>query len=218
MRQIALDTETTGLTCHDGHKIIEIGCVEIINRQITSNIYNTHINPKRKIDIEAKKITGLTEDFLKDKPVFSQIAHDFYNFLKGADQIIVHNANFDINFINNEFKLMNFEITNLRKIFNILDTLEYARKIHPGKSNSLNSLCKRYNVYNKHRMKHTAIIDANLLAKVYLKMTSTQLKVETSEEHVKTDYLINNIKTYMFRAKSNEMQKHIKYIKKMQNE
>ncbi len=220
MRQIVLDTETTGLTCHDGHKITEIGCVEIIDRKITQNIYNTHINPERKIDDGAKKITGLTEDFLKTKPKFKDIANDFYNFIENADELIVHNANFDINFLNNEFKLINFKITNLKKIFNIFDTLEYARKIHPGKSNSLNSLCKRYNIYNKHRKIHTALIDAKLLATIYLKMTSGQFKVNLIDKENKTDNLklINEIKTNIIYATRDEMKKHIKYIKKIQNE
>ena len=147
-RQIALDTETTGLLCYDGHRIMEIGCVEIIDRKITKNIFHSYLNPERRIDPEARDITGLNEIFLQTKPKFLSIVNDFFKFLENADEIIIHNANFDINFINNELKLVNFRVTDIRKYFDIFDTLSFARKKHPGKRNNLNALCSRYNIDN----------------------------------------------------------------------
>ena len=137
MKIISLDIETTGLLFYEGHKIIEIACVEINNEIITDKIFHTYINPKRKIDEQAKKITGLTEDFLKNKPEFKDISQFFLNFLINADEIIIHNAQFDVNFINNELKLINCNIKNLNDHFKIIDTLDVARKLHPGKKNNL---------------------------------------------------------------------------------
>lgn len=172
MRKISLDIETTGLFFYEGHKIIEIGCVEILNDKITDNIYNTYINPLRDVEKEASEITGITYDFLKDKPKFCDIVDDFFNFLDGSDEIIIHNASFDVNFINNELRIMNYKIKNIQSKFNIFDTLNFARKNFPGKKNSLNALCERYNIECNDRVLHGAVVDAKLLANVYLKMTN----------------------------------------------
>ena len=185
MRQISLDIETTGLFYYQGHRIIELGCVEIINKKITNNIFHTYINPERQIDKDAKKITGLNEIFLKDKPLFKNIINDFLNFIKNADEIIIHNAPFDISFINNELKLINHNIKNIRSIFKIFDTLEFARKLHPGKKNNLDVLCERYNVNTEDRTVHGALLDANLLAQVYIEMTLC--KKHDLQDQSKTD-------------------------------
>ncbi len=216
MRQIALDTETTGLLYHQGHRIIEIGCIEIIDRQITNKFFHTYINPNRHIDEGAKKITGLTDKFLLDKPPFKKIVTTFFEFIYTADELIIHNANFDINFINNELKLINFKITNIKSKFKIFDTLNYARKIHPRKKNNLNILCDRYNVNATKRIKHGALIDAKLLAEVYIKMTSTQNNIiyenKTKDINPKT---IPHLKSGILKANKYELKNHINYILKI---
>jgi DNA polymerase III subunit epsilon len=212
MRQITLDTETTGLLYYKGHRIIEIGCVEIINRKITGKFFHTYINPERNIDEDAKKITGVTEYFLKDKPKFKEIVKDFLNFINNTDEIIIHNSNFDTNFINNELKIINHDIKNISEIFKILDTLNFARKIHPGKKNSLDALCLRYNVDLDKRKFHGALLDANLLAEVYLKMTENQTFILPNNNDESIIEINNqNIKNFCINIKENK--KHIKYIK-----
>ena len=176
MRIIAIDTETTGLFFFDGHKIIEIACIEIINDNITNKLFHTYVNPKRNIDIGAKKITGLNEEFLKDKPEFKDIIEHFFHFIKNSESLIMHNAKFDTSFINNELKIINHKIKNIYEHFNIIDTLELARKIHPGKKNNLDALCKRYDITTSNREIHGALIDAELLAKVYIKMNKEKEK------------------------------------------
>ena len=172
MRQIVLDTETTGLDYSRGHKIIEIGCVEIIDRKITNNNFHTYVNPCRKIDEGAISVHGITNDFLKDKPLFEDIKDKFYSYIKEAE-LIIHNAPFDTGFINSEFSAFDpkFDIERYCKIF---DSLTFARKLFPGQKNSLDALCKRFNVDNSSRDYHGALLDANLLADVYLLMTGGQ--------------------------------------------
>lgn len=214
MKIISLDTETTGLLFYEGHKIIEIGCIEITDEKITDNIFHTYINPKRKIDEKAKKITGLTEDFLNDKPEFKDIINDFLNFIKGADEIIIHNAQFDINFINNELKLMKNDITDLTNYFKIIDTLELARKMHPGKKNNLDSLCKRYDVNLSERHLHGALIDAELLAKVYIKMNKKKNKLKFKKTYNEPT-IIKTTDTKLLNANQKEINLHKKYIEKI---
>lgn len=217
MRQISLDTETTGLFYYQGHRIIEIGCIEIINRQITKNTFQVYINPERLIDNEAKKITGLTDNFLKDKPIFKNIVNDFLDFINDADEIIIHNAPFDINFINNELKIINHSIKNIKNNFKIFDTLELARKMYPGKKNNLDALCIRYNINLAERKVHGALLDAELLAKLYLTMTQDD---EINE--IKKSNLVNNLtlneKIEVLKANKQELNSHAVYIKNLQEQ
>ncbi len=178
MRQIVLDTETTGLSPEEGHRIIEIGCVELIDRKLTGNRFHVYINPQREVDAGAVNVHGLDNQFLADKPVFEQIAADFFAFVEGAE-LIIHNAPFDVGFINAELRRLEVEWLpgdkrSIDHYCEILDTLSEARKKHPGQRNTLDALCKRYNVNNSHRDLHGALLDAEILAEVYLAMTGGQ--------------------------------------------
>lgn len=173
MRIIALDTETTGLYPEKGDKITEIGCVEIIDRQITKNIFHTYLNPEREVSAAAKAITGLEQSFLKDKPKFKEKIDDLIQFLNNSNKIIIHNAEFDINFINNELNNINHNIKFIEKKFTIFDTLKFARKLYPGKKNSIDALCNRFKI-KKNRQLHGALIDAELLANIFLNLTIGQ--------------------------------------------
>jgi DNA polymerase-3 subunit epsilon len=172
-RQIILDTETTGLEPSEGHRIIEIGAIEMINRKITNNHFHRYINPEREIDLGALNVHGLTEEFLKDKPLFSHMAEEFINFIKDAE-LIIHNAKFDVGFIDHELKLYNAKLGKTTDYCKIIDTLSLARSRHPGQKNNLDALCKRYNIDNTKRNLHGALLDAQLLAQVYLAMTGGQ--------------------------------------------
>ena len=186
MRYIVLDTETTGLDPDDGHKIIEIGCIEILNRNISNNTFHKYINPNREIDVEASKIHGLTNSFLKDKPVFEEIYPELREYISNSP-IIIHNAPFDIGFLQKEHSMTNVSDDFLDN--EIIDSLKLARKISPGKKNTLDALCERYSIDNSDRTLHGALLDAKLLAFVYLKMTIGQNKFSdlTSEQNV-NDY------------------------------
>jgi DNA polymerase-3 subunit epsilon len=172
-RQIVLDTETTGLETSQGHRIIEIGCVELINRKLTGRHYHQYINPEREIDAGAIDIHGISNEMLADKPVFSQIRDDFLAFI-GDDELVIHNAPFDLGFIDAELQRLDpsFRATNANN--SIVDTLVLARGKHPGQKNSLDALCKRYGVDNSQRELHGALLDAEILADVYLLMTGGQ--------------------------------------------
>ena len=171
MRYVVLDTETTGLDPDDGHKIIEIGCIEIINRNVTSNTFHKYINPNREIDVEASKVHGLTYNNLKNKPLFGDVYEEFIDYISDSP-IIIHNAPFDIGFLKKEHSL----ISNTNNFIEneIIDSLKLARKISPGKKNTLDALCERYAIDNSDRTLHGALLDAKLLAFVYLKMTIGQ--------------------------------------------
>ncbi len=173
MRQIALDTETTGLDPRQGHRVIEIGCVELKDRRFTERNFHAYLNPKREIEAEAVAVHGLTEEFLADKPLFSEVMDEFWDFIKGAE-LIIHNAAFDVNFLNHEFKLQRYPIEKIEKHCSIIDTLLLARKKHPGQKNNLDALCKRYYIDNSNRTLHGALLDSELLAQVYLSMTGGQ--------------------------------------------
>ena len=173
MRQIILDTETTGLETEQGHRIIEIGCIELVNRKFTGKRYHQYINPERDIDEGALAVHGITADFLQTKPVFAQIAQEFLNFIADAE-LIIHNATFDVGFINHEFQLLKKGWKPVTDYCRIIDTLIIARQLHVGQRNSLDALCKRYNVDNSQRELHGALLDAHLLAQVYLAMTGGQ--------------------------------------------
>ena len=183
MRYIVLDTETTGLDPDDGHKIIEIGCIEILNRNITNNSFHKYINPNREIDVEASKIHGLTNSFLKDKPVFEEIYPELREYISNSP-IIIHNAPFDIGFLKKEHSTTTVSDDFLDN--EIIDSLKLARKISPGKKNTLDALCERYSIDNSDRTLHGALLDAKLLAFVYLKMTIGQNNFSdlTSEHNV----------------------------------
>ena len=172
MRQIVLDTETTGLNPRSGDRVIEIGCVELIHRRLTGNNFHRYINPERESEEGALAVHGLTSEFLSDKPKFAEIAAELRDYLSGAE-VIIHNAPFDVGFIDAEFRRL--EIPPFAEhVGNIIDTLAQAKELHPGKRNSLDSLCDRYGVSNAHRALHGALLDAELLAEVFLAMTRGQ--------------------------------------------
>lgn len=173
MRQVILDTETTGLRTEDGHRIIEIGCLEMVNRKLTGRRYHQFINPRREIESGAIAVHGITNEFLRDKPVFTDIAKEFMDFILGAE-LIIHNAPFDVGFLNYELVLARLEWKSIADHCSVIDTLPMARQMHPGQRNSLDALCKRYAVDNSKRDLHGALVDANLLAQVYLAMTGGQ--------------------------------------------
>jgi len=182
MRQIVLDTETTGLEPRQGHRIIEIGCVEVIDRRITDNRYHQYINPERDIDEGAVEVHGITTAFLADKPRFADVVDDFLNFIRGAE-LIIHNAPFDVGFIDHELNLLNQPQNHIRNICTVLDTLVLARKMHPGQKNNLDALCKRYSIDNSQRELHGALLDAEILADTYLAMTGGQTTLSLGSVH-----------------------------------
>lgn len=172
MRQIVLDTETTGIAVEQGHRIIEVGCIELVNRRATGNHFRRFVNPQRKVDEGAVKVHGITDDFLADKPVFADIASDLWDWL-GGDELIIHNAAFDVGFLDAEFARCEVGQA-LAKVCKITDTVAMARKLHPGQKASLDALCRRYEIDNSRRDYHGALLDAQLLADVYLAMTGGQ--------------------------------------------
>lgn len=172
MRQIVLDTETTGLSHEAGHRIIEIGCVELIDRKLTGNHFHYYVNPERAVDDGAFRVHGISTEFLQDKPLFKKIAPSLIDFIKDSE-LIIHNAPFDVGFLNAEFN----RLQGLKKIADycrVCDTLQMARKKHPGQKSNLDALCKRYNIDNSNRQLHGALLDAEILALVYLAMTGGQ--------------------------------------------
>lgn len=173
MRQIVLDTETTGLEPAEGHRIIEIGCVEVVNRRLTGNNYHRYLQPDREIDDAAIEVHGITNEFLADKPRFAEIAQEFLDYIKGAE-LVIHNAAFDVGFMDHEFRLVGNHLGVTVDHCKVLDTLLLARKLHPSQRNSLDALCKRYDIDNSHRDLHGALLDAEILADVYLMMTGGQ--------------------------------------------
>ncbi len=184
IRQIVLDTETTGLEPEQGHRIIEIGCVEMVDRRLTGNNFHQYLQPDREIDAGAIDVHGITNEFLADKPHFVDVAEDFINYVRGAE-LIIHNAPFDVGFLNRELHLMSYAST-LDEFCAVTDTLVMAKKMHPGQRNSLDALCKRYDIDNSHRELHGALLDAEILADVYLMMTGGQaalmLDAESGQE------------------------------------
>ncbi len=173
MRQIVLDTETTGIEPSEGHRIIEVGCVEMINRKLTGRTYHRYINPQREVDAEAIEVHGITNDFLLDKPLFGDVLHEFQDFIRGA-QLVIHNAPFDVGFINHEFALAGPDNGTVDDLCSVVDTLVMARKLHPGQKNNLDALCRRYGIDNSQRELHGALLDSEILADVYLFMTGGQ--------------------------------------------
>lgn len=186
MRQIVLDTETTGLEAAD-HYIIEIGCVELNNRRLTGNNYHQYIKPDREVDAGAMEVHGISNEFLADKPRFAEVMADFLAYLEGADELVIHNAPFDVGFINKELMRNDAVYVDLRKHFEIRDTLVMARQMHPGQKNNLDALCKRYGINNEHRTLHGALLDAEILADVYLSMTGGQTSLSLGGHHSGSD-------------------------------
>ena len=181
MRQIVLDTETTGLEVNLGHRVIEIGCVELVDRRETGNHWHHYFNPGREIDAGAYEVHGISNEFLRDKPRFADLAEDFYDYLKGAE-LIIHNAAFDVGFLNHELAQLSTPWAPLAEVCSILDTLVLARQKHPGQKNNLDALCKRYDIDNSQRSLHGALLDARILADVYLAMTGGQTSLGLEAE------------------------------------
>lgn len=179
VRQIVLDTETTGIDPEEGHNIIEIGCVELVKRKLTGNTWHEYIKPDREVDAEAIEVHGITNEFLQDKPRFAELAGTFLEFVRGAE-LIIHNAAFDIGFLNTELARNGFS-ERVDEICTVTDTLLLARKKYPGQRNSLDALCRRYGIDNSHRELHGALLDAEILADVYLALTGGQTSLQLGQ-------------------------------------
>ena len=180
MRQVVLDTETTGLEPDQEHRIIEIGCIELIDRKITRRTFHQYINPERDSDDGALEVHGLSRQFLEDKPLFADVWEDFIDFIKGAE-LVIHNAAFDVAFINYEMSRLADAVGKLEDYCAVVDSLEIARTKHPGQKNSLDALCKRYSVDNSQRELHGALLDAEILADVFLLLTGGQVDLALGE-------------------------------------
>ncbi len=197
MRQVVLDTETTGLEPSQGHRIIEIGCVELIDRKLTGRHYHQYINPEREVDAGAMEVHGITNEYLADKPLFNQITQEFIDFIDGAE-LVIHNAPFDVGFIDHEFKLLGAKSPGkVSDYCSVIDSLVMARQKHPGQRNSLDALCSRYEVDNSARDLHGALLDSEILADVYLLMTGGQTNLllagEDSQESGGADTSIRRL-------------------------
>ena len=213
-RQILLDTETTGLSARMGDRVIEIGCIELLSRNVTDRHFHSYVNPEREIDEGATKVHGLTLEFLTDKPRFADIAKDFLDFIGGAE-LIIHNAPFDVEFLDRELVLAGFK--NLSEYApSIIDTLPMARELHPGKRNSLDALCERYAVNNSHRTLHGALLDARLLAEVYLALTRGQeslvMDLDEPTAAQTAAALVDAKKLTVLRATGAELKEHEKIL------
>jgi DNA polymerase-3 subunit epsilon len=217
MRQIVLDTETTGLDTASGHRIIEIGGVEVINRKFTGRTFHQYINPMREVDQGALEVHGITNEFLDDKPTFDLIVDAFIKFAEGAE-LVIHNAPFDIGFLDYEFGLLGRGLGKVTKYCSVLDTLQLARKKHPGQKNTLDALCKRYMIDNSQRELHGALLDAEILADVYLAMTGGQTRLELSSDQasskgaangdVNVDSSFGARQPFVLRAQADELSAH----------
>jgi DNA polymerase-3 subunit epsilon len=219
MRQIVLDTETTGLEVSLGHRIIEIGCVELIDRRETGNHWHHYVNPDREIDAGAYEVHGISGEFLQDKPRFEALAENFYDYVKGAE-LIIHNAAFDVGFLNHELTRLETPWAPLQEVCSILDTLVLARQKHPGQKNNLDALAKRYDIDNSQRSLHGALLDARILADVYLAMTGGQTSlgldaeqgVETNHEPAEFKRSINSTPLPVWQADEEALQANREYV------
>ena len=224
-RQIILDTETTGLDFKTGHRIIEIGCVEIVNRKFTGNEYHTYINPDRDSDEGALRVHGLTTEFLSDKPRFSEIYEDFISFIKDSE-LLIHNAEFDIGFLDNEIKLVSKDLNSIQKeVVKITDTLQIAREKHPGQRNSLDALVNRYEINGYDRELHGALLDSKILGDVYLSMTGGQSNLDftTNDTHEKNveevkEKTSSRKKLKVVKVSAKEKARNLEYLAKMKEE
>jgi DNA polymerase-3 subunit epsilon len=224
MRQIVLDTETTGLSTSQGHRIIEIGCVELVNRRLTGREYHRFLNPERDIDEGAERVHGISRDDLEGEPLFKDIAEELLDFLKDSE-LVIHNAEFDVGFIEHELKLMQHPAPVITDHALVLDTLTLAREMHPGQRNSLDALCKRYEVDASRRDVHGALIDAELLARVYLAMTGGQTALSLDEDDEDLSFTgeetvvrprRNDLELVVLRATDEELAAHEALMDKMQ--
>ena len=213
MKEVILDTETTGLSVKEGHRIVEIGCIELENLIPTNNIFHCYLNPQRKVSEKALETHGYTDEFLSDKKKFKEIADDFLLYIKGK-KLIIHNAEFDLSHLNNELKIAGKGLINNE----IIDTVVLARDKFPGSSNSLDALCKRYRIDNSKREKHTALIDCDLLSKVYINLIDQkEPKLNFSE---KSDEIVSvknsNIEfsKHVVQPTPNELKEHQNFLKK----
>lgn len=193
MRQIVLDTETTGLEPSQGHRIIEIGCVEMVNRRLTGRHYHHYLQPDREIDAAASEVHGISSEFLRDKPRFSDVVEEFLGFILDAE-LVIHNAPFDLGFIRCEIERLGRPWDEVESRFTVIDTLALARGRHPGQKNNLDALCKRYGIDSSERTLHGALLDAEILADVYLAMTGGQsaLMLEVEAENVASGHTVIN--------------------------
>ncbi|MBT8139136.1 MAG: DNA polymerase III subunit epsilon [Gammaproteobacteria bacterium] len=223
-RQIILDTETTGLEPANGHRIIEIGCVELVGRRHTKRHYHQYIDPQREIDAGAQEVHGISREFLSDKPRFEVIVDEFLAFIDGAE-LIIHNAPFDLGFLNHELKLAKHKVAGIEAICTVVDTLVMARHKHPGQRNSLDALCKRYHVDNSGRTLHGALLDSEILADVYLRMTGGQsalaLQAEGTAHHGEenssdTIRCVRNGQLPVFSASDAELREHEAMLQRIQ--
>jgi DNA polymerase-3 subunit epsilon len=214
-RQIVLDTETTGLNARLGDRVIEIGCIEVMSRRVTERRYHVYVNPERDIDEGAVKVHGLTREFLADKPRFAEIAKEFLDYVRGAE-LIIHNAEFDVEFLDAELGLAGLGRLS-DHVAGVVDTLAMARELHPGRKNSLDALCERYGVDNAHRTLHGALLDAHLLAEIYLAMTRGQESLmmaleETPAAAAAAAGRIDASRLVVVRASGDEIAAHERYL------
>lgn len=225
MRRIVLDTETTGLSPSKGHRLTEIGCLEMLDREVTGRTFHTYLNPERELDEGAARITGLSLEFLSDKPLFTDVVDSFLEFIKGAE-LIIHNAPFDVGFINSELSRMTHPWGELENHVTILDTLTLAREKHPGAKNNLDALCQRYSIDNSGREFHGALLDAEILAEVYLAMTSGQvdlgLSLNSADAHnatasleEETTFFDHKLDLLVIKADEVELMEHKKFVDKL---
>ena len=223
MKQVILDTETTGLDIQSGNRVIEIGCVEIIDRKFTGREFHTFLNPERAVEPGAFKVHGRSNDFLSDKPIFKDVYKDFLAFINDSE-LLIHNADFDIGFLNNEFKLSELKININDHIINITDTLGMARQLHPGQRNSLDVLTDRYNIKGYDRSYHGALLDSKILGEVYLAMTGGQTKlnfneaIEKKELSLKEEFKNNSVTLKKVIVSSEEEKNHQAYLDKIKIE
>lgn len=222
VRQVVLDTETTGMNMTGqpqiGHNIIEIGAVEVINRRLTGRTFHVYIKPPREVDEEAIRVHGITNEFLQDKPVFAEIADDFLAFIKGAE-LIIHNAPFDVAFMDQEFSYLKDPPPKTAEMCTVTDSLQLARKMYPGKRNNLDALCDRLGIDNSKRVLHGALLDAEILADVFLMMTGGQIALLVDEENataqigeevVKMSYDLSN--AVVLNASDEELSAHETFL------
>lgn len=224
LRQVVLDTETTGMNFngapHIGHNIIEIGAVEVINRRLTGRNYHVYIKPPREVDEEAIQVHGITNEMLQDKPTFAEIAPEFLEFIKGAE-LVIHNAPFDVGFIDQEFATLANNTPKVEEICQVTDSLQLARKMYPGKRNNLDALCDRLGIDNSKRVLHGALLDAEILADVFLMMTGGQIALLTeddadssnsSQDYTVQHQIIDTDGLIVLSATEDEQEAHQKYL------
>ena len=224
MRQIVLDTETTGLATTQDHRIIEIACIELVNRRFTGREFHRYLNPEREIDEGAEAVHGMSRADLESQPRFSDIADELLEFIRGGE-LVIHNAEFDVGFLEHELELMNHPAPEMSRYATVLDTLSLARQLHPGQRNSLDALCKRYNVDASRRNVHGAMIDADLLARVYLAMTGGQAALSLEHDVVElaratdeSDAPRHDLHLVVIKADEEELRAHEALLDKMQGD